>query len=380
MKSSITLHNVIKMSAAGSGKTYDICKEALTLAGKGERVLITTYTIRGVGAVKSEIRKQNDGVLNPHIVVKSWYSFIMADMIKPYQLYLTDEVNAIKGYDFSNTYGKINYKKIGTRERYITRANNVKSNEAASLACKLNELSGGKVVRRLEEVYKAIYFDEIQDLAGDDITIMQNLMESDIDVICCGDSKQATYSTHNSRKNKNKTGKNIWIFFSDLEKRGLVQIEKNLKSRRFNRQICNFANKVFPVGDSISTIMDEVTEHDGVFLIDKSDVDEYQDMYSAQVLRYSCSTYIDKYDAVNYGTCKGETFDRVMIFPNGPFEKFILNGKPLSSPEKYYVAVTRPRYSIVFVMEFLPKNVKGYEESLIGCKKKAIRALKYVPF
>ena len=89
--------------------------------------------------------------------------------------------------------------------------------------------------------------------------------------------------------------------------------------------------------------MDEVTDHDGVFLIDKADVDDYQEMYSAQVLRYSCSTYVDQYNAVNFGACKGETFDRVMI-----------------------------------VMESLPKAARGYEETVLVCKKKSIHALKYV--
>ena len=201
-----TSHNVVKMSAAGSGKTYDICKEALERAQKGNRVLITTYTNRGADSVRKEIRKQNSGVLHTNVVVKTWYSFLMSDLIKPYQRYLTKEINEIKALDYSQVYGYINYAKPRTKEKYITPQNNVRSNEAASLVCLLNELSDGKSIGRLESIYNAIYFDEIQDLTGDDIEILRLLVDSRIDVVCCGDNKQATFKTHNTRKNKNQTG------------------------------------------------------------------------------------------------------------------------------------------------------------------------------
>ena len=113
MSSSIS-HNVAKMSAAGSGKTYSICKDALEAARSGKRILITTYTNRGVDSVKNEIRKQNDGVLNPLIVIKTWFTFMMTDMIKPYQRYITGEISGIKAFDYSQTYGFVNYAKIGT--------------------------------------------------------------------------------------------------------------------------------------------------------------------------------------------------------------------------------------------------------------------------
>ena len=374
---STTYRNTAKMSAAGSGKTYDICKSALERATAGHKVLITTYTNRGVAAIQKEIRKQNEGILHPRIIIKTWFTFLMSELIKPYQHYLTGEVGAIKAFDFSQTYGFVNYAKSGTKKRYITGNKKVRSNEGSSLACLLNKLSEGKVIRRLEEIYDTIYFDEIQDMAGDDMAIITLLINSSIGTVFCGDNKQATFTTHNTKKRKRQTGKNIWEFFIELEKAGLVNIERNLSSRRFNHQICSFANRVFPAGESITTIMDEETVHDGVFLIDAGNVRPYMESFFPQVLRYDKNTDTYGYNAVNFGACKGETFARVLIFPNRPLVQFVTKGTALSSPEKYYVAVTRPKYSIAFVLEHLPKALRGYEETSIECGKATIRALKY---
>ncbi len=372
------MKNTIKISAAGSGKTYDICHDALAVVEGGDKkILIVTYTNRGENAVETEIKKQNRGVLHQQIVIKTWYRFLLSDTIKPYQLYITGggSLNVVKGIDYSQTFGTVNYQRRGTRARYLTNAGNVLSNQASELACFLDKKSNGKIIGRLSEIYSNIYFDEVQDLAGYDIELLKLLLDSGISVTCCGDNKQATFRTHNAKKNKNQTGKNIWQFFRGLDN---VEIEKNLASRRFNRDICCFANKLFPVGDPITSIMDEETGHDGVFLIDQSDVDAYFYEFRPQVLRYDAKTVIEKYHAVNFGACKGETFDRVLIYPNGPLMDFVLSGKALKAPEKYYVGVTRPRYSIAFVMQKIPKKLSGYEEMAITCGNTQIRCLKYI--
>ena len=228
-------------------------------------------------------------------------------------------------------------------------------------------------IKRLEEIYSNIYFDEIQDLVGYDIDLLRLLMESNIAITCCGDSKQATFTTHVAKKNKKQTGKNIWLFFSELEANGLVQIERKLASRRFNWDICCFANAIYPAGDAITTIMEEVTEHDGVFLINEADVEVYSKYFCPQVLRFDARTKIEG-PCLNFGVCKGETFDRVLIYPNGKLNVFVLKGNALDHPEKYYVGVTRSRYSIAFVMKKLPARLSGFEEVVISVAGNEIRA------
>ena len=377
MSSSI-MNNIAKMSAAGSGKTWDICHEALeAVRTSNKRAMIISFTNRSVESVKNEIRKQNGDVLHPRVVIKTWYRFLLSDLIKPYQTGITGgRINHVKSIDFSEQFGQKNFNKTGTYPRYINSGRNVRSNQASELAVILNQRSGGNSIKRLEEIYSNIFFDEVQDLAGYDIDLLRLLMQSSIAITCCGDNKQATFKTHITKKNKNQTGPNIWDFFREVEKVGLVQVERKLASRRFNWDICCFANAVYPRGDSITTIMEDTTEHDGVFLIDLSDVNLYHDYFLPQVLKFDAHTKIER-SSLNFGVCKGETFNRVMIYPNGPLKSFITTGTPLNAPEKYYVGITRPRYSIAFVMDKLPKQIDGYEEVYISIDTTTIRALKY---
>lgn len=348
--------NLVKCAAAGSGKTWGICHEALEIirAGSNKKILITTYTNKGVEAIETEFKKQNFGVLDKNIVIRSWYQFLLSDMIKPYQAYLTD-INEVKSLDFSNLYGARNFNKSGTKERYVNRSGNIKINHASEMIILLNKLSENKVIERLEAIYTHAFIDEIQDMAGDDLSIIEIFMDSNIRTICVGDNKQATYKTHNTQKGKKQTGANVWAFFDYLEVNEKACLKKDLCSRRFNNEICIFANRIFHNENNISTSMKDTTEHDGVFLVFRKDIVTYHDYFKPIILKYDKKTQTSEYASLNFGQCKGQTFDRVLIFPNKPLLGFI-EGKNLQSPEKYYVAVTRPRYSIAIVIDKFPSN------------------------
>ena len=236
---SVILNNIAKMSAAGSGKTWDICHEALAVVERSDKkALIVTYTNRSAESARNQIRVQNEGVLHPQVIVKTWYRFLLSEMIKPYQTAVTNgRINHVKSVDFSEQYGQRNFYKAGTYARYINPYRNVRSNQASELAVFINKQSAGKSIERLQGIYSNIFFDEIQDLAGYDIELLRLLMESSVAITCCGDNKQATFKTHIAKKNKNQTGPNIWEFFRMLEKEGIVRVEHNLASRRFNWDI-----------------------------------------------------------------------------------------------------------------------------------------------
>ncbi|MGI6728639.1 MAG: UvrD-helicase domain-containing protein [Bacilli bacterium] len=357
--------NIVKLSAAGSGKTWGICNDALSIvndAANKKKVLITTYTNKGIEAINQEIKKQNFGVLSERIVVRSWYRFLLYDLIRPYQSFITG-INTIKSFDFNNLYGRINYFAYGEKQRYINSRCNILANYASELAIYLNSQSKGMVIDRLEKIYSHIFIDEIQDMAGNDLDIIDLFMDSDIITICVGDNKQATYKTHNTQKRKKQAGKNVWMFFTYLESKGKANFEYNLVSRRFNQRICQFANYVFPNESNISACMGEKTDHDGVFLILKDDVFKYYNYFKPIVLRYDKDTITDGLPSLNFGQCKGMTFDRVLIYPNKTFRDFIW-GKKLNAPQKYYVAVTRPRYSIAIVLDEFPNNPSYQTETI----------------
>lgn len=372
--------NVIRIEAAGAGKTYGICAEALGFANEDtskKKMLILSYTNRGIDSIKSEIKKQNLGVLSKKINIMTWYSFLLREFIKPYQSVIFD-VNEVRSIDFSEAYGKINFKRKGTKERYMNSLRDIRSNVAGELACHIEERSKGKNLGRIGNIYSHIYIDEVQDMAGYDLNIIELLMKSNISVTCVGDSKQATFKTNNSTKNKNKSGINVWEFFQEMIQDNVVEIKRNLVSRRFNQQICDFANEVFPNENNISTCMNESTEHDGVIILKRSDVGLYYDYFKPAILRFNCKTLTDGYYAINFGECKGMTFERVLIYPNGVFKDFLLKKKVIGSPQKYYVAATRAKYSIAFVLDALPKETDWLKKEFLDVEKNRIEIRKYM--
>ena len=56
-------------------------------------------------------------------------------------------------------------------------------------------------------------------------------------------------------------------------------------------------------------------------------------------------------------------------------EDFILNGKPLDHPEKYYVAATRARFSVCIIVDKLPDDEQNTIQFDIGNKKICIYRL-----
>ena len=366
-------NNLIRMCAAGSGKTWGICSDALNFIRNNpspKRILILTYTNRGVEAIEWEIKKQNHGVIPSKINIQTWYSFLLIELIKPHQTYLF-QINEVESIDFSAVYGQINYFKKGNKNRYINKNKDLKSNFVAELAIFLNDCSSNLVIKRLEQIYSHIFIDEVQDMAGYDLDIIALLMKSNINIICVGDNKQATFKTNTSIKNKKKSGKNIWEFFWEQKSKNIATIEENLVSRRFNESICNFANLVYPNANNMTTSMSEKTNHDGIFFVQKCDIETYYMQFQPIILRYDSRTDVGNFNAMNFGESKGLTFNRIIIFPNKQFEQFLFQKKALGAPQKYYVAVTRPKYSIAFVVDSLPKG-DCYEQQVLNIEGKTI--------
>ena len=127
----------------------------------------------------------------------------------------------------------------------------------------------------------------------------------------------------------------------------------------------------------MTSSMTEKTEHDGVFIIAKKDAMVYFEHFSPQELRYDRRTSGTCGDgAVNFGECKGITYNRCLIYANKTFVQF-LKGKKLETPEKYYVAVTRARYSNAIIVDKLFGAV-GFEKCKIKIGEDEIEAEKYL--
>ena len=76
----------------------------------------------------------------------------------------------------------------------------------SDFACLANERTGGLVIERIERGFDAIFIDEVQDLVGYDLELLDLLFACNSSVSVVGDPRQHTYSTNQGSKNKKYQG------------------------------------------------------------------------------------------------------------------------------------------------------------------------------
>lgn len=374
------MKNEVVFAAAGNGKTYKICKDAIKLALETNKcILLVTYTNEGVRSLENEFRKQNFGIIDKNVVIKTWYSFLLSELIKPYQCLLKlkykhyrDDLNIkvpenfLKWIAFYQQENAPLYFASNHIQYYMNSSHDIRKDKVSHLAIQCMEHSDKKVINRLERIYSHVFFDELQDYAGWDLEIFKQLFASTLHVKCVGDYKQATFRTNNSQKNRRYRDDQIQCFFALQEQNGACNIKYENTTRRFNQEICNFVNTIH--NDNSSKIFSENTNSDtekeniGVFLIDNKYIEQYCLYYSPTILRYRCDSKISfnhKCKIFNYGNSKGATFKRTVIVPIKPVIDFVVNGKIISSKQtlaKFFVACTRAKHSVVFAIDFSVKS------------------------
>ncbi|URJ43655.3 UvrD-helicase domain-containing protein [Paenibacillus polymyxa] len=368
--------NTLVLACAGSGKTYGMCNDSRSLSEKStKKILMLSYTHKGIYSIKKEYAKQNNGVLDKNVVISTWFQFILKELIRPYQRSFLEKISQIRSFDFSRMYGA-NYEKKNTTSYFLNRNNDVKANRASEFALLLNKLSDGAVLKRLEETYACIYIDELQDLVGKDIELLELLFLSSIKIYCVGDYKQATLKTHNPKSDRKKGGMYVFSYLETCRDSHRINIVKNNTSKRFVSDIANFANLVYPEEPIIGALEAEEPAT-GVFQILQTDIHDYIQHLKPSILKYDVKTPTLGYPSLNFGVSKGMTLERVLIFPNKPLSTFLLDpSKGLKAPDKYYVGVTRAKFSLTFVVEKLKPNRYFFEDS-INLGGNNIRVLKF---
>jgi DNA helicase-2/ATP-dependent DNA helicase PcrA len=246
-------------------------------------------------------------------------------------------------------------KKTNTGKYYLVGGKYIISEHLSEFGSLCNILSSGMVIKRLSEIYERIYVDEFQDLAGYDFDIIEQIMRSSIETILVGDCRQATYFTNCSPKYSNFKGANIINLVEHWNNQNLCLITKRNECYRSNQEICDFSDALYPDLPKTISKFYLTTEHNGIFIVPKKELKNYIDKYEPTILRYSRSTKVDNNTAFNFGEVKGQTFDRVLIYPTEPIRKYLKDGDETKlkgiSKSKLYVAITRARYSVTFVYD-----------------------------
>ncbi|MDG9667066.1 UvrD-helicase domain-containing protein [Hahella sp. CR1] len=356
--------NKLIIAAAGSGKTTFVVSDAIKKAEGGVSVLITTFTEACEKEIASRIIEEH-GCIPPNITIVTWFSFLINHGVKPYQGSLfEDDINGMilvegkSGLRYKSKAGfPVYWGEKDFFKYYFTNDMRIYSDKLAKLVFQCNKAVEGKVVKRISHCFECIYIDEVQDLAGYDLEILDLLFKSSSDVILVGDPRQATYSTANSSKHKKYKKSEIVNFFEDSK----LDIETDTSSLIVNyrccEQICAISNALYPGMSATTSGNTEKTGHDGVFLVSEGYVGEYLEEHREcriiQLRENVLKEVDDRFDVITFGKSKGLTFDRVVIYPTKPminwFKDFdsTLGQAPRS---KLYVALTRAKYSVAIVL------------------------------
>jgi DNA helicase-2/ATP-dependent DNA helicase PcrA len=341
--------NRIVISAAGGGKTTRVVDQALGHE-HGATALIT-YTRNNVREIHSKAH-QRVPAIPPQVEVISWYSFLLRELARPYRAVL--HAKRIEGIFWAEGKSVPFVPKHKTSPHYFHDGTRIYSDKISKFICECERKSGGAVMRRLRQRFSHIVIDEIQDMAAYDLDVLEMMLKSGIQITFVGDHRQATFSTNHSPKHKSFAGPAIIKKFELWKLAGLTSIEYERHTHRCNQAIADLADGFFPSEPKTLSRNAAVTGHDGIFLVGTAHVAAYSQAFSPQVLRYSVRTKCDPFEAMNFGESKGMTFERVLIYPHGPAQKWLASGKTSDvekSATKMYVATTRARYSVAFVFD-----------------------------
>ena len=341
--------NRIIVAAAGSGKTTRVVDQALR--NRTGATALITYTRNNIREIQLKAH-ESVRAIPPEIEVISWYSFLLRELARPYRLVLHD--HRIDGIFWVEGRSVPFVPKVKVSQHYFHENNRIYSDKISKFICECERRSGGAIMRRLGRRFSQIIIDEIQDMAGYDLDVLEMLIKSGISVTFVGDHRQATFSTNNALKHKAFAGHSIIKKFELWKRAGLTALEYEQHTYRCNQAIASLSDSFFPNEPKTVSRNHSKTGHDGVFLVRKCNVEEYARRFSPKVLRYSSRTTCGSFEAMNFGESKGLTFDRVLIYPHGPALKWLATGDAgfvEKSAAKIYVATTRARHSVAFVYD-----------------------------
>jgi DNA helicase-2/ATP-dependent DNA helicase PcrA len=206
----------IVIAAAGGGKTTRVVDQALG-ADTGITALVT-YTRNNVREIQLKMHERSRAI-PPHVEVISWYTFLLHELARPYQSAMHSR--RIDGIFWTEGKSVIYAPEANTGAHYFSDGRLIYSDKISKFICACDSISGGAVMRRLRQRFAHIIIDEIQDMAGYDLELLELMLKSNVRVTFVGDHRQATFATNHAPKNKAFRGSAIIKKFEAWKKAGL---------------------------------------------------------------------------------------------------------------------------------------------------------------
>lgn len=367
-------NNYCYIASAGAGKTTFIVKDSY------KRALLTTKKIGIVTFTSNNQNTEKQKYIDIHkkiptnVKIIGWYSFLLDYFIRPFK---GDVIERL--YDIHVSQAFINppiikqnghklphYQKGDLKSKYLTTDNNIYKDYLSEFALECLQKNSNTLLNRLQQIFDTIYFDESQDFGGFDLDIIKSILKNtSIDCIITTDPRQHTYSSCNLIKHKKYNGR-IDLFCSERinQKRKTFIIIDNTKfiySHRCNADICRFASQIhseFPETtpckcDQCIEKKSHYTKEQGVYLVNESNTQLFINQYNATILTYNKDV---KTNAIgqrfNFGECKGDEFNGVLIYPTKDILTWLKKNNTLSptTKSKFYVALTRAIFIVGIVV------------------------------
>ncbi|KAF0259788.1 UvrD/REP helicase [Clavibacter michiganensis subsp. michiganensis] len=345
----------VLFAVAGSGKTTAIASRIAAQDIAATSVAIT-FTLRG----QAEIVSRLTSVGHARHETMGWYAFLVTHIVKPYLPAVFADVKA-NGLHFVDSDYDIPRYRSGWRY-YFDDSHKPYSSRLSVLCKKILQDTGNAAVRRLEDIYDHVYIDELQDLAGNDLFIVDALMTSSICLYMTGDARQTVLTTSRSDKFLGAyRGVAAVEWYRRQEDAGKCKVLYAETSRRFVAPIAQFSDLIHDPGlalPSTRSLYESDANHQGVFLVEESDLHNYVKMWQPTILysKSSAKTY-PQAELLTFGTAKGITRERVAIMTTDPIRQWLISRAKLKdrSAAGFYVAATRARCSVALVVP----NVKS---------------------
>lgn len=205
--------NRLTLAVAGGRKTQSIVDQCVA-EPEGRTVLVLTFTLANQQELLARLRRNRPLAATVH--VQGWFSFLMRHWVRPY-LPLQFAGRRLGGLNFEGDPGW--YAK--GESRFLDHQGRAYRRHLAKLAIDISNASGGAVLDRLGRIYDGVYIDEIQDLNGYDLDVLDGLMVSPIDLSMVGDLRQAVLQTNiQDPRHKQFRGLAIKNWFDGCESRG----------------------------------------------------------------------------------------------------------------------------------------------------------------
>lgn len=364
----------IILAVAGAGKTYHICHSI----DPTKKNLILAYTNENIHNIENELYDAHKGV--PELTtVMTFDSFVYRHLICPYEPSIAEHFSCpafissgICTIDpppkqITNARGrKVANPKYVTKDKlrhYITNQGQYYCATLSELVLQVKKGRDSLVKRataRLNLFYDYVLIDEFQDFREHDYELIMALAKRLNCVMLVGDYHQHSVSaTNNSGKPFKKKNGDVGYseFISELQSAGFKVDTATLdKSRRCSAEVCDYVSK--KLGISISSH----DEHEGSVIWVDALATEILD--NGQIVKLVFKE-ADKYSfqALNWSYSKGDTVDAACVILTDRFdqldnENFSIQGIPVSTINKLYVAMTRSRGDLYLMKSSTFKRLK----------------------